>query len=322
MKKILCLLLSVLTLSAVWLLPASAATNWVYYEDFEYISNDELIQKYIFNSCAPRIISGKAGQDTFDGTKALRISSRQGFWSGLRLKLWDNNKPVIDFNKTYTLGFYMKFDNDIDKVGVQITFGQDDGYGYHEMFYAPEVGSDWLFIYGTFNLADQFKNSPEPRINALKSIPESAEMSIICESARSDVYIDKVILVEGATIPDGKPDGYGGNQGGNTNNQNNNQNNASKPDDAEEEEEIEEPDDVVSDAGNTVIGDNLTSLAAGNPVAGDAVLVGGAKTQNPGGAKGYLVWILAGSILVLAAGCGGVLFIKRKDFAKAFRKKG
>ena len=322
MKKIFCFIVVLVLLAAPSMLNVSAVNEgWVYRENFETISNESMIEKYLFNSCAPRIISGVKGQDVQEGSKAVLIANRAGHWSGMRLKLWNGGKPLIDINRTYTLSFHIKFDGDIDKVGVQLTFGEDAGYGWHEIFSAFDAGLGWTYITGTFRLADEFKNSTDPKIHSLTALPADALLSIICEASKKDLYIDMVELYEGT--PTTKPpwvDESGAVVDPNANNQgqgNTNTTDSGNPDNAEDGEGSEE-EFVLMDSS---IGDNLIALAIKNPVAGKiAVDTGRSFLQNFMQDIGVFWLITIPSIVVVFGGGGFILFRNRAAVGRLLKR--
>ena len=155
-------------------------------------------------------------------SKAIKFTKRPAHWAGFRIPAWtekvpDDMKPetvgkylgktgtaIIDFNKTYTMDFFVKFAGDIDKISVQFCWYYDDGtYGYIELFSTDNVGEEWTNMHSTFKLADEFKSSANAGLKEkVTKLPHFAEISILAGESASDMYVDNVVLVEGRTIPD------------------------------------------------------------------------------------------------------------------------
>lgn len=197
MKK-LSVILAVLMLLVVFPMTfASAEVNYIINEDFETAKAPALMDTYTFNGAIAKL--GKS-PNAYSGSKSLLVSERVDFWGGFRIPLLSNKTdgtPILDFEKTYSLSCYVKFDADIDKISVSLQFYDANG-NYHcpELFSNWEVGDQWQHMSGTFTLKELCARE------GITSMPtDRLEIGFITESSKSDMFIDKLQLVEGTEVP-------------------------------------------------------------------------------------------------------------------------
>jgi len=225
LKKITYLL--VVSVLLVTLFSIVASANYLADENFENTTTAALKAKYRLagetTGMKYQIVSG--GQAN---SKALLLTNRPAHWAGFRIPAWTEKVPddmspstigkyanktgtqIIDFNKNYTLDFFVKFVGDINKVSVQFCWYYDDGtYGYIELFFTEDVGESWTNMYSTFKLADEFRAATGLKENVTK-MPKYAEISIIAAESSADMYLDNVMLAEGRTLPSKTTSSTGG----------------------------------------------------------------------------------------------------------------
>ena len=206
MKKILSLICGTAVLAvmfaALFMAPAQAAPNYIVDEGFETIAEDKIEETYFLHTSKAKLEGGIGSNVPKEGLKCLKLIDRADFYSCFRVPLRKDDRitgtPVIDFNKTYAVSFYVKFDKDIDNFYLQFAWRTADlRYENANIWMDMDVGEQWVHMSGTFNLKELMVKEGKK----VTSMPDMPELCFLPTVSKSPYYLDDIKIVEGNEVP-------------------------------------------------------------------------------------------------------------------------
>ena len=213
----------------------------------------------------------------------------------------------------------------MDKVAVTFGYYDDKGvYASPELFSDWSVATTWTHMSGTFKLADVVKAAG----GTITQMPTNTpEIGFITNSSKSDMYIDKLQLVEGTDVPGEKAndnDVYRDQHKSDTPAASSTPTSSTKTNAStaavsnKPGNNLVSPSSVNTAVASTSGGESEIAVSATSGSENEAAVSGSEAATTGGDRSGGFPWFVAGIIIiaVIVLGGGGVIL-----YFKVFRKK-